>query len=117
MAKQKKYTLVAKRQIETIDPDTGERKTIRAGGRFRTTDRKEAEELVRKRAAAWPEVPTSEDGIGDVGDEHGEEVDDDEDADDADDADDTDDEDDGLGNAPAAPKAVKKAVKKAGKKK
>ena len=114
MAKQKKYTLVAKRQIETIDPDTGERKTIRAGGRFRTTDRKEAEELVRKRAAVWPEVPSSEDGIGDVGDDHGEDVEDDDT-----DADDTDDDDDGLGNAEqaASAKAVKKAAKKAGKKK
>lgn len=114
MAKQKKYTLVAKRQIETIDPDTGERKTIRAGGRFRTTDRKEAEELVRKRAAVWPEVPSSEDGIGDVGDDHGEDVEDDDT-----DADDADDDDDGLGNAEQATstKAVKKAAKKAGKKK
>lgn len=116
MAKQKKYTLVAKRQIETIDPDTGERKTIRAGGRFRTTDRKEAEELVRKRAAVWPEVPSSEDGIGDVGDDHGEDVEDDDDTDADDDA---DDDDDGLGNAEQATstKAVKKAAKKAGKKK
>lgn len=115
MAKQKKYTLVAKRQIETIDPDTGERKTIRAGGRFRTTDRKEAEELVRKRAAVWPEVPSSEDGIGDVGDDHGEEVEDD----DTDTDTDTDDDDDGLGGSePAAStKAVKKAAKKVGKKK
>lgn len=114
MAKQKKYTLVAKRQIETIDPDTGERKTIRAGGRFRTTDRKEAEELVRKRAAAWPEVPASEDGIGDVGDDH---ADDDADSDEDSDTDDEEDSDDGLGGTDNAPKVKKSAAKKAGKKK
>lgn len=117
----KNYTLVAKRTIETTDEE-GNRKTIRANGRFRLTDKDEAKRLVKKGAAVWAETPASEDGLGNVKasatPSDFEDNDEDEDGDDADDSDDEDeDEDDGLGgNKPVVKKAAKKAAKKAGKK-